>query len=75
VTSPPLDLRIGFPHGLRVAIHTANLIYSDNHNKSNGVWVQDFPYKSKHDYDTMASSSFEVALVDYVQTLLVHGGE
>ena len=50
---------IGFPRGLRVAIGTANLIYSDQHNKSNGVGVQDFPYKSVRDYNSMASSSFE----------------
>ena len=31
--------------GLRVVIHTANLIYCDNNYKSQGLWVQDFPKK------------------------------
>ena len=33
--------------GLRVVIHTANLIYCDNNYKSQGLWVQDFPKKVK----------------------------
>ncbi|KAG2496528.1 hypothetical protein HYH03_005352 [Edaphochlamys debaryana] len=31
--------------GLRLAIHTANYIFADGNNKTQGVWVQDFPPK------------------------------
>lgn len=30
-------------HGIRVAIHTANLIYPDCNNKSQAIYTQDFP--------------------------------
>lgn len=36
---------IEYETGLRVVIHTANLIYCDNNYKSQGLWVQDFPKK------------------------------
>ncbi|KAG2424634.1 hypothetical protein HXX76_014359 [Chlamydomonas incerta] len=32
--------------GLRLVVHTANAIYADCNDKSQGVWVQDFPLKS-----------------------------
>ena len=31
--------------GVRVIIHTANLIYVDCNNKTQGIWWQDFPLK------------------------------
>ena len=34
-----------YERGLRVVVHTANLIYPDCNNKSQGVWWQDFPLK------------------------------
>jgi hypothetical protein len=34
-----------YVHGLRVIIHTANLIYPDCNNKSQAVYCQDFPPK------------------------------
>ena len=49
--------------GLRVVIHTANLIYCDNNYKSQGLWVQDFPRKVKLFFariDLRLSSSFGI---------------
>lgn len=34
-----------FRDGIRVVVHTANLIYGDCNNKAQGVWWQDFPKK------------------------------
>ena len=52
---PPLPDAYGTHHskaflaqmgsGLRLIIHTANLIYPDCNNKTQGVWYQDFPPK------------------------------
>jgi hypothetical protein len=36
---------VEYEAGMRVIIHTANLIFCDCHNKSQGIWVQDFPRK------------------------------
>lgn len=53
--APPLPVQFGTYHskafvteyatGLRVVVHTANLIYVDCNNKSQGLWYQDFPHK------------------------------
>lgn len=53
--APPLPVQFGTYHskafvieyeaGLRVVVHTANLIYVDCNNKSQGLWYQDFPPK------------------------------
>ena len=53
--APPLPVQFGTYHskafvmeyetGLRVVVHTANLIYVDCNNKSQGLWYQDFPLK------------------------------
>lgn len=32
--------------GLRVIVHTANLVHGDNTYKSQGLWMQDFPKKA-----------------------------
>lgn len=55
VHAPPLPVQFGTYHskafvieyatGLRVVVHTANLIYVDCNNKSQGLWYQDFPRK------------------------------
>ena len=34
-----------YPRGLRVVVFTANAIYPDCNNKSEGLWTQDFPVK------------------------------
>ena len=55
IHAPPLPLQWGVYHskafvlqyetGLRVIVHTANLIYIDCNNKTQGLWYQDFPRK------------------------------
>ena len=55
VHAPPLPVPFGTYHskafmiqyegGMRVVVHTANLIYVDCNNKSQGLWYQDFPRK------------------------------
>ena len=37
---------IEYAGGLRVIIHTANLIHVDCSNKTQGLWWQDFPHKA-----------------------------
>ncbi|XP_020096717.1 tyrosyl-DNA phosphodiesterase 1 isoform X2 [Ananas comosus] len=74
---PPLPISYGthhskamllvYPQGIRVVVHTANLIYVDWNNKTQGLWMQDFPWK-----DVKVNNrecSFENDLVDYLRTL------
>lgn len=76
---PPLPISYGthhskamllvYPQGIRVVVHTANLIYVDWNNKTQGLWMQDFPWK-----DVKVNNrecSFENDLVDYLRTLKV----
>ena len=55
-----------YPTGMRVIIHTANLVYSDVNNKSQTAFVQDFPFK---DAESPSSSDFEKEIVQYVTSL------
>ncbi|KAL9236902.1 hypothetical protein vseg_011516 [Gypsophila vaccaria] len=74
---PPLPISYGthhskamllvYPRGVRVIVHTANLIHVDWNNKSQGVWMQDFPWKDQH--ETSNGSQFESDLVDYLKAL------
>jgi hypothetical protein len=59
-----------YPTGVRIVVHTANLIYIDWNNKSQGLWMQDFPYKSGVAQDSKPSP-FENDLVEYLQALEV----
>mmetsp|Transcript_45232 Transcript_45232/g.113198 ORF Transcript_45232/g.113198 Transcript_45232/m.113198 type:complete len:247 (+) Transcript_45232:656-1396(+) len=52
--------------GLRVVIHTANLLYGDCHCKTQVVWWQDFPRKET---SATRSSEFERSLVAYLGKL------
>jgi len=36
-----------YPAGLRVIVHTANLLFGDCCCKTQGAWVQDFPPKAR----------------------------
>ncbi|KAK8664851.1 hypothetical protein V6N13_084624 [Hibiscus sabdariffa] len=74
---PPLPISFGthhskamllvYPKGVRVVVHTANLIYVDWNNKSQGLWMQDFPWK---DHSNSAKGcGFENDLVDYLSAL------
>ncbi|KAK6917354.1 Tyrosyl-DNA phosphodiesterase I [Dillenia turbinata] len=75
---PPLPISYGTHHskamllvyaqGVRVIIHTANLIYVDWNNKSQGLWMQDFPWK-KDQSDHGKGCGFETDLVDYLSAL------
>ncbi|XP_078436994.1 tyrosyl-DNA phosphodiesterase-like protein isoform X2 [Wolffia australiana] len=74
---PPLPISYGthhskamllvYPHGLRVIIHTANLIYVDWNNKTQALWMQDFPLKN--DSAGKGGCPFENDLVDYLNSL------
>ncbi|CAL9121280.1 unnamed protein product [Musa textilis] len=73
---PPLPIAYGTHHskfmllvyhnGVRVVVHTANLIYVDWNNKTQGLWMQDFPSK---DNNSCKDSFFENDLVDYLKML------
>ncbi|KAK6932362.1 Tyrosyl-DNA phosphodiesterase I [Dillenia turbinata] len=75
---PPLPISYGthhskamllvYPKGVRVIIHTANLIYVDWNNKSQGLWMQDFPWK-KDQSNPGKGCGFETDLVDYLSAL------
>ncbi|XP_010550062.1 PREDICTED: tyrosyl-DNA phosphodiesterase 1 isoform X1 [Tarenaya hassleriana] len=56
-----------YPRGVRVIVHTANLIYVDWNNKSQGLWMQDFPWKDKKDLSK--GCGFEDDLIDYLSVL------
>ena len=59
---------VGFEDSLRVAIHTANIVSCDINNKTQGIWMQDFPVKKAG----AGSSDFEEQLVKYFLTLEAH---
>ncbi|KAL8143841.1 hypothetical protein V2J09_016873 [Rumex salicifolius] len=74
---PPLPISYGthhskamlliYPRGVRVVVHTANLIYVDWNNKTQGLWMQDFPWKGQSNLNEV--SEFENDLVDYLSVL------
>lgn len=74
---PPLPISYGthhskamllvYPTGVRVIVHTANLIYVDWNNKTQGLWMQDFPWKDKNSLSK--ESLFENDLIDYLNAL------
>lgn len=74
---PPLPIQYGthhskamfliYPNGVRVVVHTANLIFVDWNNKTQGLWMQDFPWKDQKSMNN--GSLFENDLVDYLKTL------
>ncbi|XVF27815.1 hypothetical protein REPUB_Repub14bG0141400 [Reevesia pubescens] len=74
---PPLPISFGthhskamllvYPQGVRVIVHTANLIYVDWNNKSQGLWMQDFPWKDQN--NSKKGCGFENDLIDYLSTL------
>ncbi|XP_022720583.1 tyrosyl-DNA phosphodiesterase 1 isoform X2 [Durio zibethinus] len=76
---PPLPISFGthhskamllvYPQGVRVIVHTANLIYVDWNNKSQGLWMQDFPWKDQN--NSKKGCGFENDLIDYLSTLKV----
>nr|AAL36361.1 unknown protein [Arabidopsis thaliana] len=57
-----------YPRGVRVVVHTANLIHVDWNNKSQGLWMQDFPWKDD-DKDPPKGCGFEGDLIDYLNVL------
>ncbi|KAL5972757.1 hypothetical protein ACLOJK_039563 [Asimina triloba] len=74
---PPLPISYGthhskamllmYPQGVRVVVHTANLIYVDWNNKTQGLWMQDFPWKDQKNLSS--SSPFENDLIEYFTAL------
>ncbi|KAJ3670391.1 hypothetical protein LUZ60_010715 [Juncus effusus] len=78
---PPLPISYGthhskallliYPSGIRIAIHTANYIHIDWNNKTQGVWMQDFPFKNVNSSNSNNNfrSPFENDLVEYLASL------
>ncbi|KAH7569520.1 hypothetical protein ACOSP7_012962 [Xanthoceras sorbifolium] len=74
---PPLPISFGthhskamllvYPRGVRIIVHTANLIYIDWNNKSQGLWMQDFPWKDQN--NPSIGCGFENDLVEYLGAL------
>ncbi|ONM57969.1 Tyrosyl-DNA phosphodiesterase 1 [Zea mays] len=74
---PPLPISFGthhskamllvYPQGIRIVVHTANLIHVDWNYKSQGLWMQDFPWKDTVDMNK--KTAFENDLVDYLSAL------
>ncbi|CAM6084772.1 unnamed protein product [Calypogeia fissa] len=74
---PPLRLSYGthhskamflvYPTGVRIIVHTANLIQVDWNNKTQGLWMQDFPFKDP--LGQMSRSDFEDDFVEYLGAL------
>jgi hypothetical protein len=60
-----------YPQGIRIVVHTANLIHVDWNYKSQGLWMQDFPWKDTNDMNNKVP--FENDLVDYLSALKVTG--
>ncbi|XP_019169528.1 PREDICTED: tyrosyl-DNA phosphodiesterase 1 [Ipomoea nil] len=56
-----------YPKGVRIVVHTANLIHVDWNNKSQGLWVQDFPWKDQK--CPSMECGFERDLIDYLSML------
>lgn len=55
-----------YERGIRIIIHTANLLYCDVNNKSQSVFMQDFPTKAAGDESV---SDFEHELIQYMERL------
>ncbi|KAH7545799.1 hypothetical protein FEM48_Zijuj01G0132100 [Ziziphus jujuba var. spinosa] len=74
---PPLPISFGthhskamllvYPRGVRIIVHTANLIFVDWNNKSQGLWMQDFPWKGQN--SPSKGCAFENDLIDYLSAL------
>ncbi|CAL5412027.1 unnamed protein product [Camellia sinensis] len=74
---PPLPISYGthhskamllvYPRGVRIIVHTANLIYVDWNNKSQALWMQDFPWKDGN--NSSKGCGFESDLIDYLSAL------
>ncbi|KAJ1408098.1 Tyrosyl-DNA phosphodiesterase I [Sesbania bispinosa] len=74
---PPLPISFGthhskamllvYPRGVRIIVHTANLIYVDWNNKSQGLWMQDFPWKDQNSLSK--GFGFENDLIEYLSML------
>ncbi|BDA43991.1 Tyrosyl-DNA phosphodiesterase 1 [Coccomyxa sp. Obi] len=60
---------VQFNGGLRVIVHTANLIYQDCNCKTQGLWYQDFPRKDDSSPQDSESRLFETTLTDYIAAL------
>nr|GLL28779.1 tyrosyl-DNA phosphodiesterase 1 [Ipomoea trifida] len=56
-----------YPKGVRIVVHTANLIHVDWNNKSQGLWMQDFPWKDQK--CPSMECGFERDLIDYLSIL------
>lgn len=63
---------VAYATHVRVCIHTANYLYVDWANKTEGVWMQDFPLKAA---GARNSSAFEEDIVDYLKATGWPGGK
>ncbi|XP_033125892.1 tyrosyl-DNA phosphodiesterase 1-like isoform X2 [Anneissia japonica] len=66
-----------YKDGLRVVIHTANLIHSDWHQKSQGVWISPLFPKLSHKSPTPqmgnSATNFKVDLLEYIAAYKTKG--
>lgn len=63
---------VEYEYGVRVIVHTANLIHCDMNNKTQAIWYQDFPLK---DALSPSTSEFQQGMEDYARALrLPHSG-
>ena len=56
-----------YPRGVRIIVHAANLIHVDWNKKSQGLWMQDFPWKDQN--SPSKGCGFESDLIDYLSAL------
>ena len=63
---------LGYPDGgVRVLVHTANLLFGDCNSKTQGLWWQDFPPKQQQ--QQQQQSGFERTLSAYLHSLQLPG--
>lgn len=62
---------LGYPDGgVRILVHTANLLFRDCNSKTQGLWWQDFPPKQQQQQQR---SEFERTLSAYIHSLQLPG--
>lgn len=63
---------LGYPDGgVRVIVHTANMLFGDCNSKTQGLWWQDFPPKEQQ--QQQQASEFEKTLTAYLHSLQLPG--
>jgi hypothetical protein len=64
---------LGYPDGgVRILVHTANLLFRDCNSKTQGLWWQDFPPKQQQQQQQQRTE-FERTLAAYIHSLQLPG--